>query len=70
MRRAHGRNPRYRVIGSPMVNFKFGINFEFNRDKSVDKLVKEHEAKLQKYEEEFSLITKIEQEGEDADKTS
>lgn len=45
-----------------MVNFKFGINFEFIRDKSVDKLVKEHEAELAKL--------KAEQEGkEDGGKT-
>jgi hypothetical protein len=35
-----------------MVNFKFGINFEFIRDKSVDKLVKEHEAELAKLKAE------------------
>ncbi len=29
-----------------MVNFKFGINFEFKRDKSEDKLIKEHEYEL------------------------
>jgi hypothetical protein len=46
-----------------MVNFKFGINFEFIRDKSVDKLVKEHEIELAKL--------KAEREGkEDAGKTS
>jgi len=35
-----------------MVNLKFGFNFEFNRDKSVDKLVKEHEAELAKLKAE------------------
>lgn len=33
-----------------MVNIKFGFTFEFNRDKSSDKLVIEHEAKLKKLE--------------------
>jgi hypothetical protein len=36
-----------------MVNFKFGINFEFIRDKSVDKLVKEHEYELLKLKKEL-----------------
>jgi len=31
-----------------MLTIKFGINFELNRDKSVDALVKEHEKELQK----------------------
>ena len=30
-----------------MINFKFGFNFEFKRDKSEDKLVLEHEQQLQ-----------------------
>jgi hypothetical protein len=29
-----------------MINLKFGFNFEFNRDKSKDKLVDEHEKEL------------------------
>lgn len=35
-----------------MINLKFGINFEFTRDKSVDKLVKEHEYELLKLKQE------------------
>jgi hypothetical protein len=63
MRRAHGRNPRYRAAGNSMVNFKFGINFEFIRDKSVDKLVKEHEYELLKLKAER-------EEKQNADKTN
>lgn len=35
-----------------MVNISFGFNFSFVRDKSVDKLVKEHEAELAKFKAE------------------
>jgi hypothetical protein len=35
-----------------MLNLKFGINFEFTRDKSVDKLVQEHEWELAKLKAE------------------
>lgn len=35
-----------------MLIIKFGINFELNRDKSVDALVKEHEKELQKLKDE------------------
>lgn len=45
-----------------MVNISFGFNFSFVRDKSVDKLVKEHEADLAKL--------KAEKEAEDGGKTS
>jgi hypothetical protein len=31
-----------------MVNLNFGFTFQFLRDKSADKLVKEHEAELAK----------------------
>jgi hypothetical protein len=35
-----------------MINIRFGFNFEFVRDKSVDKLVKEHEYEFLKLKQE------------------
>lgn len=35
-----------------MFNFKMGFNLEFGRDKSQDKLVKEHEYELLKLKQE------------------